>query len=128
MLRRKIKGVGTVVFIIVTFFTSGSSVYAGNIITILPWLAVMIWQKMFKITVNDNTITVRRWIGRKYSFDVSKIVKVDWRTVGTMFGMDEIIKIRTASNHVTIYAVMMGTEDMKTYILENVDGGIINRA
>ena len=93
-------------------------------------LVVITYQKRVKITVNDRTITEGRWIGRKYIFDVSQIVRVDWRTIRNMKGICyEVIRIKTATRRrrVEIVNMMIGYEDMEVYILENVDSSKIKR-
>ena len=87
------------------------------------------YQKRVKIIVKDHTITVRPWIGRKYSFDVSQIVKVNWKSVHNKNGVNEVIRIKTTvrRRRVEIGSMMEGAEDMMEYILENVDSGKILR-
>lgn len=87
------------------------------------------YQKRVKISVKDHTITVRPWIGRKYSFDVSQIVKVNWKSVHNKNGVNEVIRVKTTvrRRRVEIGSMMAGAENMKAYILENVDGSKIRR-
>ena len=90
----------------------------------LPCSIVMLWSKLFKVTVKGNRITVRKGTGKKYSFDVSEIVKVDWKIVETKMGKNEKITIRTASKHFSVETLMNGFNNMSAYIVANVDSGV----
>lgn len=61
----------------------------------------------------------------KYSFDVSEIVRVDWKIVDGGMGRNENITIRTASKRFSVGTLMNGFDDMSAYITANVDSSKI---
>lgn len=85
----------------------------------IPCSIAMLYSKLFKVTVSGSMITVRRGTGVKYSFDVSEIVKVDWKIVYTRALHNEKITVITASKHFSIESAMDGS----VYLLECVHCG-----
>lgn len=114
-----------VILILNTFFspTPYLAMYiAITIFIFIPCSIAILWLLLFKVTVKDQTITVRRGIGTTYSFDVTEIVKVTWKVNLTAFGKLEKITIKTSNGRkVSIETLMAGFDKMSTYISENVD-------
>lgn len=96
------------------------------VIVFIPCSIIMLWTKLFKITVNGDQITVRKGNGFKYGFHVSEIVQVDRKIVATGMGLNEITTIRTASRHFSVETLMKNAGMFVDYILENVDSSKIN--
>ncbi|QNU68615.1 hypothetical protein EHE19_009560 [Ruminiclostridium herbifermentans] len=86
----------------------------------LPFIYYMAKSKLFKISVDDQKITVRNVIG-SYSLDVSEIEKVDWKISITNFGQSEKILVKTSSKRFTIETLMEDFDRMSQYISANVD-------
>lgn len=70
----------------------------------------------------QDTITVRRGIGKGYSFHVNEITKVV-RRVNRNTNLGTLVKVTiyTKSRHVSVETLMTGFEKMESYIAENVD-------
>lgn len=87
-----------------------------------PFLAAAFWSCRFRITVCQDSITVKRGIGKEYSFNISEITKVV-RRVNINSGIGTMIKITiyTKSKHVSVESLMTGCDNMDSYIIENVD-------
>lgn len=87
-----------------------------------PFLAAAFWSYRFRITVCQDSITVKRGIGKEYSFNTSEITKVV-RRVNINSGIGTMIKITiyTKSRHVSVESLMTGCDKMDSYITENVD-------
>ena len=70
----------------------------------------------------QDSITVKRGIGKEYSFNISEITKVV-RRVNINSGIGTMIKITiyTKSRHVSAESLMTGCDNMDSYIVENVD-------
>lgn len=47
-----------------------------SLIVFIPCGWAMLWIKVTKITVDGDTITVRKWTGRKYSFNIHDVTCV----------------------------------------------------
>lgn len=118
------------VFIIINRIFSGPlhiGIYICSVVIVfIPCSIIMLWTKLFKITVNGDQITVRKGNGFKYSFHVSEIVQVDRKIVATGMGLNEITTIRTASRHFSVETLMKNAGMFVDYILENVDSSKIN--
>lgn len=97
------------------------------VIVIIPCTAALLWAALFKITVDGETITVRRGNGFKYSFHVSEIVRVDRKIVDTGMGINEKTIIKTAKRKVAIGTLMRNADKMVKYLLENVDDNKITK-
>ena len=124
-----IAGFLLLVLIPVLFYLIEGSGLAGIIVSAVlfsPFLVAALWSYRFRITVRENNITVRRGIGKEYSFNVNEITKVVRRVnrnsdLGTMVK----ITIYTKSRHVSVETLMTGCDKMESYIAENVDAGKI---
>ena len=120
-----IAGFLLLVLIPVLFYLIEGSGLAGIIVSAVlfsPFLVAALWSYRFRITVRENNITVRRGIGKEYSFNVNEITKVVRRVnrnsdLGTMVK----ITIYTKSRHVSVETLMTGCDKMESYIAENVD-------
>lgn len=77
--------------------------------------------KRFRITVNEDNITVRKSSGKEYSFDVSDIVHIRWKTITKGRTDLEWITIRTASRHFSIDSKMAGFDQMSEYLSDKVN-------
>lgn len=88
----------------------------------LVGLYSMLITKLFKVTVNGSRISVRSFIGRKYSFDVTEIVKIKWRITkrGEMHA-EKILIWNASGKRLSIESLMVGFNDMETYLTANVD-------
>lgn len=87
-----------------------------------PFLFGALWGYRFKIIVCQNTITVRKAIGKEYSFNVNEITKVVRRiNRNTNLGTLVKITIYAKSRHVSVETLMTGFDKMESYIAENVD-------
>lgn len=93
----------------------------------VPCGLAMIWTKRFRVMVDGRLITVRRAFLPKYSFDVSEIISVKWKTFdiklrrGGENMRTESVKIKTAGKSVSVESLMPGFDEMAAYITANVD-------
>ena len=95
-------------------------------ILLSPFLVAALWSYRFRITVRQDIITVRRGIGKEYSFNISEITKVVRRVnINNNLGTMVKITIYTKSRHVSVETLMTGCDKMESYIAENVDAGKI---
>lgn len=87
-----------------------------------PFLFTAIWSYRFKIIVKNKTITVKRGIGKEYSFNVNEITKVVHR-INKYNQTEKLVKITiyTKRKKVSVESLMIGMEKMASYITENVD-------
>ena len=91
-------------------------------ILLIPFLIAALWSCRFRITVRQDTITVRRTIGKEYSFNTGEITKVVRRVnINSGIGTMAKITIYTKSKHVSVESLMRGCDKMDSYITENVD-------
>ena len=109
----------------VLFYLIGGDSPIGIIVfavLLSPFLAAAFWSYRFRITVCQDSITVKRGIGKEYSFNISEITKVV-RRVNINSGIGTMIKITiyTKSRHVSVESLMTGCDNMDSYIVENVD-------
>ena len=95
-------------------------------ILLSPFLVAALWSYRFRITVRQDIITVRRGIGKEYSFNINEITKVV-RRVNRNSNLGTMVKINiyTKSRHVSVETLMTGCDKMESYIAENVDAGKI---
>ena len=91
-----------------------------------PFLFAAIWSYRFKIIVKKDTITVKRGIGKEYSFNVNEITKVVHR-INKYNQTETLVKITiyTKRKKVSVESLMIGMEKMSSYITENVDSNKI---
>lgn len=91
-------------------------------ILIAPFLVMAFWSYRFKITVKEDTITVKPGIGKNYSFNINEITKVI-RKVNLNTGLDTLVKITvyTKSKHVSVEYLMIGSDKFVRYIKEKID-------
>ena len=95
-------------------------------ILLSPFLVAALWSYRFRITVRQDIITVRRGIGKEYSFNINEITKVVRRVnINNNLGTMVKITIYTKSRHVSVETLMTGCDKMESYIAENVDAGKI---
>lgn len=99
--------------------------YICFVLIILPFAIGMLYTKMFKVTVEGSTVTVRKTLGFKYSFDVSEIERIDWKISLTAMGKIEKITVRTTKKKFTVENLMIGSDEMIAFLKENVAGGKI---
>ena len=134
-------GVMVLMMVLFTIFTKPPHIVMYIVISlffILPASAAAMWSGLYKVTVDGSSITVRRAMGFKYSFDVSEIKRVNWRknrvrmpaweepSGEAQVGL-EVIRIYTLSGkRFSAETLMFGFEDMSQYILENVDSSKIH--
>lgn len=87
-----------------------------------PFLVGALCGYRFRIIVCQDTITVRRGIGKGYSFNVNEITKVV-RRVNRNTNLGTLVKVTiyTKSRHVSVETLMTGFDKMESYIAENVD-------
>lgn len=87
-----------------------------------PFLVGALCGYRFRIIVCQDTITVRRGIGKGYSFNVNEITKVV-RRVNRNTNLGTLVKVTiyTKSRHVSVETLMTGCDKMESYIAENVD-------
>lgn len=86
----------------------------------LPLIPTLLWGLLFKVSVNDRRITVRRGCGIQYCFDVSEITRVEWKSVDSSLGRNEIVKIRVGCRRISIETLMPGSEKMIQYLKDRV--------
>ena len=113
------------ILISVLFWLIGDSGPEGIIVFAVvcsPLLVGALWGYRFRIIVCQDTITVRRGIGKGYSFHVNEITKVV-RRVNRNTNLGTLVKVTiyTKSRHVSVETLMTGFEKMESYIAENVD-------
>lgn len=94
-------------------------------ILLIPFLIAALWSCRVRITVRQDTITVRRTIGKEYSFNTGEITKVVRRVnINSGIGTMAKITIYTKSKHVSVESLMRGCDKMDSYITENVDRSV----
>ncbi len=91
-----------------------------TLFVIVPSVIVILWIKLFRIKVNNLTITVRKGNGSQYSLDVFNIVSIEWKKVYTDFLHTEKITVRTLSKRFSVDSAMIGFNRMAEYINNNV--------
>lgn len=71
--------------------------YIGTTIFVfIPGIIVALWTRMFRITVDNTNISVRKKLGLvHFNFDVTEIDRVKWKFVETKFGLNEVITVFT---------------------------------
>ena len=99
------------------------------IIVFIPGTIVALWTKAFKITVSGTKISVRKHFGFvHFSFDVSEISEIKWKTVVTKAIHNEIITIFTSKGkRITVETVMVNSNKMIEFIEKNVDPAKIKK-
>ena len=97
-----------------------SAMYVCFLLLDLPFLFGGLWARNYRIEVDGDRISVRRWNGARYSFEVSQIEKVVHRVNHTAMGMSEVIKIKAKRRKASAETLMEGFGQMKTYIQERV--------
>lgn len=91
-------------------------------IFIVPILMASLWSYRFRITVREDTITVKPGFRKKYSFNVSEITKVIRKVVlNSGIGTNVKITVYTESKHVSVESLMIGIDKFDRYIKEKVD-------
>ena len=95
--------------------------YISTILFIfIPMVISLLWMRKFKISVNVSKITVGRFLGFKYTVDVSEITTIKWIIKETKLGINEKILIYVNSKNFTVETLMEGFEIMSKYLVENV--------
>ena len=95
--------------------------YISTILFIfIPMVITLLWMRKFKISVNGSKITVGRFLGFKYTVDVSEITTIKWIIKETKLGINEKILIYVNSKNFTVETLMEGFEIMSKYLVENV--------
>lgn len=89
--------------------------YIATIILIFIPISIS-WSlmKRYKVKVNGNKITIYGAIRRKYRFDVSEIIQINWIN-------NEQISVETISKHFVVENCMDGFQKFSEYLLKNVD-------
>jgi len=82
-------------------------------------LPVIMMEKIFKITVNSNKITVRTTLGFKYSFDVSEIISVERRVSSKNLSMERMFIKTSKGKRLKLDSFMVGYEKMIEYLSSN---------
>ena len=124
-------GCAALVFIVQMIFNRETTNFALMFLFFFPYLLMNMWlilmAKVFRITVNKNTISVRTWMGRKYHFDVSDVEHVEWKKALNNYVYTEQIKIKTLSGKkVKVEKLMDGFGSMADFISANVDASKIH--
>lgn len=91
------------------------------IFIVIPSIFVFLWFKLFYVNVNKRIITVRNGRGRKFSFDISEIIAIQWKITDTDVIHTERILVRTASEHFAVDTAMIGFEKMSEYLSNNIN-------
>lgn len=87
----------------------------------VPSVFALMWINLFSVVANERTITVRRWSGSRFSFDISEIISVQWKIVDTDFIHTEKITVNTANKRFSVDTAMNGFDQLAGYIQGNVD-------
>ena len=91
-------------------------------IFITPFFVLALLSYRFRITVREDTITVKPGFRKKYSFNVSEITKVIRKVVlNSGIGTNVKITVYTESKHVSVESLMIGIDKFDRYIKEKVD-------
>lgn len=81
-----------------------------------PLIFSAFWTKNYRIAIEDNHITVRRALGRRFSFEISDIEKVIYRINHTQMGITEKYTIYAEKHRFSVESLMIGYAPMKIYI------------
>lgn len=117
------------VFVAVTvidMLASGVSIAKLILVTVvifIPCGLIALWAWLFRIQVEGNVISVRRFFGLiNYRFDVSDITVVACKTVKNQIGQNQKITLYTSTGKkVPIETLMINSEKMIKFIEENVE-------
>ncbi len=109
-----------------TIFSDGSHIVMYVAVTIfifIPCLLAMMWAKLFKVTVKDDSISVRKGNGIKYSFNTADIKQVIRRETDSDLSHFGKITIKTINRHFSVDSAMKNFNKMSDYIYNNIDEG-----
>lgn len=98
-----------------------AAMYISFAVFLFPFIVGMVWAKLFKVTVNGRTVSVRRGTGVKYSFDVSEITQVKRKIVYNQMGGNEKLTVKAGSKKFAVGSLMIGFDKLSDYIDKNVD-------
>lgn len=95
----------------------------------IPALIVALWAKLFRIKVNDRTISVRKCFGLvNYSIDVSEISNIEWKITETKYACNEkIAAFTTTGKKIPIETLMVNSEEFIKYLEKNVDPNKVHK-
>lgn len=95
------------------------------LLIIIPFGSIAIYYQLFRVTLKNDIITVRKGNGRKYSFNISDIDQVIIKIAESDTVHTERTIIKAKKKKVTIENIMKNYKKMHNYIIENVDDNII---
>lgn len=98
-----------------------------SVLVFLPSLFIGGWLKLYSVTLENDIFKIRKWNGKCYSFSVSEIVEVKWKTVDSSFVHTERITVCTRKRHFSVDTAMYGFKDLSNYISANIDESIIRK-
>lgn len=117
--------------LIVVSFIRGVNVYGivMSIAFLFPAYIVIVAPLAFHVQVNGSIISVRTAIGKRFSFNVSEITKID-RDIHADRQMHKVstITIYTATKELSIDQKMNGFQEMVVYLLDKLDTGEIDES
>lgn len=91
-------------------------------------IVLKIMVKLFYVKVNGSIISVRTYFGRRYSFNISDITKIEWtQRVDNRMNYERIIMETKNGDSLSVDDTMMGFNKMTKYILKNVEPEKIHR-
>lgn len=103
--------------------------FCVTIFIFIPFSLLALWAKMFRIKIINDQIQIRKCFGiinNKYT--VKDITKVEWRTMETIYGINELITIFFIDNKkIKIETLMINSDKMKSYIEQHVSTNKIYR-
>lgn len=103
--------------------------FCVTVFIFIPFSLLAVWAKMFRIKIINDQIQIRKCFGiinNKYT--VNDITKVEWRTMETIYGINELITIFFIDNKkIKIETLMINSDKMKNYIEQNVSTNKIYR-
>lgn len=103
--------------------------FCVTIFIFIPFSLLTIWAKMFRIKIINDQIQIRKCFGiinNKYT--VYNITKVEWKTMETIYGINELITIFFTDNKkIKAETLMTNFDKLKKYIEQNVSADKIYR-
>ncbi len=103
--------------------------YASGIMFIIMGMGYVISEFLLSIKVNDKSIKVRTYSGKKYEFACSEIDKISCEEISSAKrGIKQILKISAKGKTVRLRYEMDGIRELAEYFLEQRESGGIKKS
>ena len=91
-------------------------------------IVIKIMIKLFYVKVSGSIINVRTYFGRRYSFDISDITKIEWiQRVDNRMNYERLTMETRNGDSLSVDDTMLGFNKMTMYIQENVKEEMIHK-